>query len=296
MNSTAVLSLIEKIPATFWGVLIGSFFSILGVWLTIKASEVRLESQFKHERLGKNTERELSLKKEIYLDAAEAVSAAITSLLNLTNLNMSNEKVLESFLQKSSVLAKVHVVGTMQTIVSLANLMDEHRKQTFDLWVVRHQLNAQKSAIENLDNLVARFQQEVDITMELIKQFNNSGADDQQRWARLQSSVEFEMKRVNDGLEKRGALAQNLAVEHAAFIAAGSRASSEVSKHVVPLVKAIRQELELPFDLDGYQTLVDKSLSLQIKDSDQYLAKVFRPYLRKNDEYKIEKSESPAHN
>lgn len=294
MDFMDVLTLIEDIPATFWGVLFGAFFSILGVWLNNRASETRLENQFKHERLVKSTERELALKKDIYLDAAEAVSAAISSLLNFGNLDTSNEKVMESYLQKSPVLAKVHVVGTMQTVASLANLLDEYRKQSLDLWVVRHQLNAQKSAIANIDKRVAKFQKEVDISLELIKQFNISGAGDQQKWDRLQKNVDFEMERTTDGLEKRGELARNLAVEHAAFIGTCARASIAVSKHVVPLVKAIRHELELPLDSDGYQNLVNRSLSQQIQDSDQYLAKVFPTY-RANDSH-VEGNENSAHN
>jgi hypothetical protein len=288
MNFTNVLGLIEDIPATFWGVLFGSFFSILAVWLTNRASEVRLNNQFRHELLVKSTERELALKKDIFLDAAEAVSAAISSLSNFANLDKANDKVMESYLEKSRVLAKVHVVGTMQTVDSLANLMDEHRKQVFNLWVVRHQLNAQKSAIANVDNLVARFQKEVDVTLELIKQFNISGIGDQQRWSHLQKNVEFEMKRVDDGLAKRGELVQKLTGEHVAFIAHCSRASSAVAKHVVPLVKAIRNELNLPFDLDEYQARINQSLSKQIEDSDQYLAKVSEPSGSKSNESEVE--------
>lgn len=294
MNFKYVLGIMEDIPAAFWGVLFGSFFSILGVWLTNKASERRLENQFNHERLVKSTERELALKKDIFLDAAEAVSAAISSLSKFANLDMANDKVMERYLEKSAVLAKVHVVGTMQTVDSLSNLIDEHRKQAFDLWAVRHRLNAQKSAIANLDNLVAKFQKEVDVTLELIKQFNTSGSGDQQRWDRLQKNVEFEMKRVDDGLANRGQLVQKLAREHVVFIAACSRASGAVAKHVAPLVKAIRQELDLPLDLDKYQARLDQSLSQQIEDSDQYLVKMFKPSTSNSNESEIDGKESAA--
>lgn len=277
MDITAVLGLIEDIPATFWGVVFGSFFTILSVWLTTRSNRLMLKDQFEHDRLVKSAERELMLKKDIYLDTAEAVSAAISSLSNFANLDTLNDKVMETYIQKSPVLAKVHVVATLQTVDSLSNLLDEHRKQVFDLWSVRHKLNAQKGAISNLDNLVARFQKEVEITLELIKQFNTSGAVDQKKWDRLQANAEFEIKRVDDGLKQRDELRRILAGEHVAFIAACARASNAVSKHIVPLVKAIRQELEVPLDLDGYQARVDQSLSQQIKDSDQYLAKVFPP-------------------
>ena len=77
MNSP--IDLLDKVPAAFWGVVFGSFFSILAVWLTSRDSTARLLKQFEHERLVKNHNRELGMKKEIYLDAAEAISAAIST-------------------------------------------------------------------------------------------------------------------------------------------------------------------------------------------------------------------------
>ena len=288
MDISAFLELVEKIPAAFWGVLFGSFFSILGVWLTNRGSEVRLENQFKHERFVKSTERELTLKKDIYLDAAEAVSAAISSLANFGNLEMSNEKVLATYSQKSPSLAKVHVVGTMPTVNALFDLINEHSKQSLDLWVTRHQLNAQKTSISNLDTQVAVFQRVVDKSLEEITQFNKSGTVDDLKWERLQKHVDFDMKRLNDGLKRRSELFNALANEHVAFFDSCSRATIEVSRYVVPLVEAIRHELELPLDLAGYQARVDKSLSQQKQFLDQYLSKVFSSHRKKPDEPEVE--------
>ncbi len=42
-----VLRLIEKIPATFWGVVIGSFCTLGGVVLTNRANDKRLREQLR---------------------------------------------------------------------------------------------------------------------------------------------------------------------------------------------------------------------------------------------------------
>ena len=110
MNSP--IDLLDKVPASFWGVVFGSFFSILAVWLTSRDSTARLLKQFEHERLVKNHDRELGMKKEIYLDAAEAISAAISTLGSLSNLDIPNNEVIEKYSNKSAAIAKAHVVGT----------------------------------------------------------------------------------------------------------------------------------------------------------------------------------------
>ena len=75
-----MIELIEPIPAAFWGVVAGSFFSIFGVWLTNRSSDRRLLRQLNYDREAKAKERELTLKKDVYLSAAEAISAGISVL------------------------------------------------------------------------------------------------------------------------------------------------------------------------------------------------------------------------
>jgi len=62
-----LLGLIVLIPGTFWGVVVGSFFSIGGVMLTNRANQRRLVAQFAHERQLRISEREHTLRKEVYL-------------------------------------------------------------------------------------------------------------------------------------------------------------------------------------------------------------------------------------
>jgi len=64
-----LLALIERIPATFWGVVIGSFFSLGGIVIANRANDRRLREQLKHDREMRNRDRELSLRKDVYLSA-----------------------------------------------------------------------------------------------------------------------------------------------------------------------------------------------------------------------------------
>jgi len=62
--------LLNGIPATFWGVVIGSLFTLTGVYLTNRASDRRLRSQLQNDRELKNREREMTFRKETYAAAA----------------------------------------------------------------------------------------------------------------------------------------------------------------------------------------------------------------------------------
>ncbi len=86
------LSLLGSIPATFWGVVIGSFFTIGGVHLTNRTNDRRLRAQFDHEQKTKTKEREMAMRKEIYLAAAETVTAGLSTLGRIPNLELTHEQ------------------------------------------------------------------------------------------------------------------------------------------------------------------------------------------------------------
>ena len=79
LRLSKLLVLVREIPATFWGVVFGSFFTLVGIKLTNRANNQRLQAQLSHERELQKKERELSLRREVYLTAVEAMSAGIVA-------------------------------------------------------------------------------------------------------------------------------------------------------------------------------------------------------------------------
>ena len=73
------------VPGTFWGVFIGSFFAFGGVMLSNRASNRRLQAQFEYERELRNHDRELALRKDVYLAATEAISAGLESVAKMAD-------------------------------------------------------------------------------------------------------------------------------------------------------------------------------------------------------------------
>ncbi len=96
---------LDPIPASFWGVVVGSFFSIAGVAITNRASDRRLRAQLEHERESKTKDREMALRKEVFLSAAEAVSAGMNSIGQFTNFDISNDQVTQPYVEKAPAMA-----------------------------------------------------------------------------------------------------------------------------------------------------------------------------------------------
>jgi hypothetical protein len=198
-----LLALIERIPATFWGVVIGSFFSLGGIVMANRANDRRLREQLKHDREMRNRDRELSLRKDVYLSAAEAVSAGITAIGRFADLEIPNNKLTEAYIDKSPAIAKVHVIANERTAEALTNLLGELNAAYLRLFAKRYPLVAQKNQISLLQQLMNSFSQERDRMLELMKQFNLDGVTDQRRWEVIDGSFKFEQSRITEASKQQ---------------------------------------------------------------------------------------------
>lgn len=77
-----IAELFSKIPASFWGVVVGSLFTLIAVTLTNRANDRWLDKQLQNDRELKNREREMTFRKDTYAAAAEAIAASISALRN----------------------------------------------------------------------------------------------------------------------------------------------------------------------------------------------------------------------
>jgi len=254
----AIVQLLDAIPASFWGVVLGSFFSITGVALTNRASDRRLLAQFEHEREWKTKDREMALRKEVFLSAAEAVVAGMNSIGRFVNFEIPNDQVTKSYLEKASAIFKVHVIARTETILPLAQFTSRLGALYLELFARRHELLREKNALALVDDQVAQFGKERDRILELIKQHNIEGVVDQRRWEVLQGNFDFEQKRINDGLAHRAELAAALQPKHLEFMRECLSRTRELGVMLIPILTAVRSELELPLDESTYrQAMVD---------------------------------------
>lgn len=267
------LSLLEKIPASFWGVVIGSFFSIAGVALTNRASDKRLRAQFEHEREQKTKDREMALRKEVYLAAAEAISAGTNAISRFPNLDLLNDQITKDYLEKAPAISKVHVIAKTKTVQAIANFTGELGAVFLKLYARRYELMAEKSKIHIFDNQIAEFGKERDRMLEMIKQHNIEGVIDDRRWKILQNNFEFEQNRSNEAIARRGELGKSLYEKQLEFMRECVSETAKLGKLLVPLLSAVREELELPFDEESYRLVVEDGISKQELAIDGFVRK-----------------------
>jgi len=263
--------MLKDIPATFWGVLAGSFFSTLGVWLTNRSSDKRLLKQFEYDRDLKSKERELALKKDVYLAAAEAVSQGIAVIGNFANFEMPDEAVVKPYSEKSSVIAKVHVIGSFDAIKALNNFTNELSAIYFKLFTERARIFKDKVERDLVFKNIELYARQRDGTLELMKQFNLEGSKDPQKWGVLQNSYQFEADSAQQCITQHGALSKQFSQKQLVFMKQCVEYSQKVSVLIPPLLLAVRNELDLPLDEKAYQETVNAGISRQREAVNQFV-------------------------
>lgn len=266
-----MIELFERIPATFWGVLAGSFFSTLGVMLTNRSSDKRLLKQFEYDREVKAKERELSLKKDVSLTAAEAVSQGITVIGNFANFEMHDEAVVRPYSEKSSVIAKVHIIGSFETIEALNNFTNELSAIYFKLFSERTRIFKDKVERDLVLKNIELYARQRDGTLEMMRQFNIEGAKDPQKWAVLQNNYQYEADSVQQSIAQHGKLSKQFSQKQLIFMRQCVEYSQKASALIPPLLLAVRKELDLPLDEKIYQGAVNAGIARQIEAVDQFV-------------------------
>ena len=168
--------------------------TLSGVFVANLSQNKRLRAQLAHEREMKNREREMSLRKDVYLAGAEAVYAGLLAVNRFANLETPHEKVIEGYLDKAPSLAKVHIIAKEETVKALVAFSAALDTLFVRLFARRGPLVSEKQKIDALITQADITDKENSRTLELIKQYNLEGLTDQNRRDWLQRNFDFEQK------------------------------------------------------------------------------------------------------
>lgn len=268
---TEIIELLREIPVAFWSAIVGSLLTLGGVALSNRSHHQRLLVQLEHERLQKRQDREMQLRKEVYLEAAEAISAGLNLIPRLADLNVPYEKLGEQYAEKSAAVSRLHVVATGKTAKALAQLTSELSTTYFRLLAKRHPLVRDQQQVAFLGQQINQFASERDRMLMLMKQANIEGAMDERKWNVLDENFKFEQERVDDTIVRQRQLQGEHYQRHLDYFRECLEASRGIAKLVIPLLAAVREEMELPFDEQAYAQTLEEVASRQEATIQQFI-------------------------
>jgi hypothetical protein len=266
--------LLDKIPAAFWGVVVGSLFTLLGSVLANRANDRRLSRQFQHDRELTNREREMSFRKDTYTAAAEAIAVSMSALSKLSELSFSLKEISATYLESSPVLAKVNLVAGEDTIRALANFGSTFAGAFFRLTQERMILSILQEQIAVKVALVRGFEKTRDAMIELLRHHNIEGDHDVRKFEEIQKNFAFEADRIATANQEIQQMTAALSAKHLVFAKVCFVESNNVNLVLIPLLVAARTELELSISKEKYAEIIHQASSNMEGNLDEFIQNI----------------------
>tara|TARA_R110000765_G_scaffold251828_1_gene353205 strand:+ start:399 stop:1325 length:927 start_codon:yes stop_codon:yes gene_type:complete len=210
--------------------------------------EVKVSNQLKMSAI----EREQSLKKEVYMEAVEAISQSQIMVANFSNLNITGHAITSEFSVQAGKIAKVQIVGTKETVEALIIFMGEVNTACLHLMLERAELVTRMKTIETLETLRNNHQSEIERYVSIMKDMNLAGKLDKGTMDYINRSVEFESNRSDEHVAKIDELSDVQKKEHLLYVKECMDTFFRISRCLPKVILSIRKELGLDISDEEY--------------------------------------------
>ena len=243
---------------TLVGVILGAIFTIVGVFLTNRANQENLKLQLAHDESKRRREYELAVRRDVYLQAAEGIAAALNSIAGPCQLDAEYSEIMEGFQSRSAQIARVHIVATEKTALAMTELMTRLAQSLMQLNTERAALVVLRSRMRSRVEQMRRHNAARDQYLELMKQENLAGSKDQARWEHIQRGFDFEQEQANKASDEHDEILDQLRPRHIAFVQQCLAEVSLLRLRLLPLIESVRRELDMPIDINLYAKAMPK--------------------------------------
>lgn len=265
-----------------FSVLLGSIFALFGVYSTNRTNQKNLRTQLAHDQqmraeehahdqAMRAKEHELNLRKQIYLDAAEAIALGMASVTEIQNLNKSALDVREAFGKRASGMARLHVVASEEVALKFAQLYRELDDTFMTLRVDRMALDDMRTESLRHASMRDHYQKSTAKLADLVRESHLAGSMTNERFAALNALFERESKLAAEHDASNAKLDRTLRPLHLEFTKRCYAEHARLSKLTIPLIAAVRRDMGVPINEETYLEVVTPN-----KDNLAQLGKLFR--------------------
>lgn len=229
---------------------------------SVKASYAEVLEEIKSNNQIKISaiEREKTIKKEVYMEAAEALTKAQNMVANFSNLNFSEEVITAGFSSEAGKIAKVQIVGSGETVKAVTTIMSAIGEATLKLMLSRSPLMQRKNLIEINEKQRDKSQAEVERYISIMKNLNLQGNSDQGLWDTVNRSIDYENGQIDLYDKEIDSLWEVQNSEHLEYVRKCMDTFFEISSLLPDAVLSVRKELDLEISPDEYLNIYDENI------------------------------------
>lgn len=244
-----IITLLASIPEVIWAAIIASALTFLGVTSSNRANRKSLLQQLNHAAQEKDKEREMQLLRDVYIEAAEAMAEAIQDIQFLPRRIIYSDN-LEICKKLLPALAKIHMVGTFDTIKNTTQFMEKFNQSTLPIVPEITKFAVFKQEITSLNNLSEYHLNNLEETIQKFEQMDSSSKS---------NILDIHKKTFNDIKTKYDATIDLMTKKqkqqkelHVKLLSMCLKASTYLQKESLHVILSIRNELNFEIDSAEY--------------------------------------------
>ena len=265
-----IVKAIALLPGAIWAV-VGA---LGGVMYSNRASDKRLRAQFEYERTLRNNDRELALRKDIFLAATEAISAGFHLVSSIPNLDIPLRELSADYLKKAPAIMKINIVGNIKSIKAIMNVSNEINNSFLKLTLKRGLLDTKKNKIVMLNQNAEEFDKERGRMLELMKQYNLEGSTDKNLWDTIKGNIDLEQKRSVSAWADVLKLGETLVDDQLQLGKSSIEELFNLVELFTPCMIAMREELQLPVDEKDFEQIMKSANTGQMELLEEFYDRV----------------------
>lgn len=241
------------------------------------------KTQFSNDSEQRRTDREMSLRREVYLEAAAAIGKMQEFIASSGRQDISESEKLALVQGSTAVLNKIHIVGTNRTIEVFSNAQLAFARCNSRLGKIKLDIIRKEIDIEQLQKAKQRLEEQRESQLQIAaaiapNQRSEAAPEIRSRVMDLSRKIEEIYKSLDSAQDDLFKLQMTLVAESVTSNLEVIAAFSEASL-------AVREELKLGLDTEAYQIFM--------KDQQKQMEEVFSSFLKHVSEKDREEDDEP---
>ncbi|WP_162631890.1 hypothetical protein [Burkholderia sp. JP2-270] len=261
---------IAGMPAAVFGNIVsgvvGSVITLFGVFLSNRHNRRLKRDELGHDATQRDREREMALRREVFLPAVESALAMQSALASLINPEMPVAQSSERFQTSNAILAKVAAVGAPETVAACQALSSCLGVAFWELSLQRAALQNHQNRLADLDRSVAIHEGLRDSWIKVQQDLVAKGEKTAEIWQAARGHFTHHMAEIAKALTERSKIIRERESKLIEVYEVFIKQLDALGPKFPPALFAMRRELQLPLDeaafLDRFTNLRTQQLAM----------------------------------
>jgi hypothetical protein len=256
-SQSAAGPLIHGIPLALWVTIVvavaSPLFTLITVWRSNANSRRNLRNQLAHDTEQRDLERKMSLRREVYLQAAAALTHTNALVGRAANVEYDQNKIADKFTADLATISKVHIVASDDTIEAVMTYIKELGPAFMEMSRRRLPLAIRKKMIETHVALMNKAGSDRERFIAIMQQYNLQGVRDKEKWDAVNAQAQY----ASEQFDSQRTIVDQLGIDQ-------TKGQLEISERIMELaarntkllpdaILAVRNEMEMPLDRIRYE-------------------------------------------